>query len=133
MTFDVVSYRYTQGLSASVLGLSHIMIQFPLYERLKTHFAHRNGDGQLSSVVFASALSKFVASTVTYPHEVLRSRLQYGRDGEYAGLRDVFVKTLRGEGVGGLWLGFRINIVRTIPQTVRRDAMRRHATPCDAT
>jgi len=40
-------FSFFKGLSASVLGLSHIMIQFPLYEGLKTKIANRNGDGQM--------------------------------------------------------------------------------------
>lgn len=51
--------------------------------------------------------------------QVLRSRLQYSKHGEYSGLFDVFRKTLQHDGVSGFWLGFRINLVRTIPQTVR--------------
>ncbi len=138
---------FFSGLSASVLGLSHIMIQFPLYEWLKAELAERRarelslarwrasgaggaggaGGGEhaaeehsaVSDIVAASAISKLIASTITYPHEVIRARLQFDRNGrDYAGMADAFRKTLRHEGMGGLWLGFRLNIVRTIPQCV---------------
>ena len=149
------------GLSASILGLSHIMIQFPLYERIKTELGVRHvrmlatpppsawpyaaisedeiasGDDDaqarrkvlqrtqsassppLAHIIVASSLSKLVASTLTYPHEVIRARLQFDRGGKlYTGLLDATRKTLASDGFGGLWLGFRLNIVRTIPQCV---------------
>ena len=31
---------------------------------------------------------------------------------------DATLQTYRSEGIGALWLGFRINIVRTIPQSI---------------
>ena len=112
---------FFSGLSASLLGLSHIMIQFPLYERLKADLAgYRERPGPLApatsapEIMCAAGISKLVASTITYPHEVVRARLQH--DGRYRGLIDATVQTFRAEGLGGFWLGFRLNIVRTIPQ-----------------
>ena len=138
------------GLSASILGLSHIMIQFPLYEKMKAELLLGSRSGSSSSnssssssnnsssggggvggrsssstggpiwhIIAASGLSKLVASTVTYPHEVIRARLQNDQGGrKYAGLVDATLQTYRSEGIGALWLGFRINIVRTIPQSI---------------
>ena len=160
------------GLSASILGLSHIMIQFPLYERIKTELAAKQQremqrashesvqrhpqrlreqpktqapysdtfesfpQQQLAStprprpppspqpnpmwhIIAASGLSKLVASTITYPHEVVRARLQFDRNGQlYSGLIDATRKTIQKDGFAGLWLGFNLNIVRTIPQSI---------------
>ena len=53
------------------------MIQFPLYEALKVELAATDGSSAtMGPVVAASALSKLLASSITYPHEVVRARLQ---------------------------------------------------------
>lgn len=76
---------FYSGLTPALLGLTHVAIQFPLYEIFKAKFTGI-GAGQteteedrihhfygLSSAIF---LSKVIASTATYPHEVVRTRLQ---------------------------------------------------------
>lgn len=76
---------FYSGLTPALLGLTHVAIQFPLYEVFKARFTGlREGHQQsnedrsrhflgLASSVF---LSKVIASTATYPHEVVRTRLQ---------------------------------------------------------
>lgn len=75
---------FYSGLSPALLGLTHVAIQFPLYEYFKQHFTgHEMGESQngeeVSStigILAATFLSKICATTATYPHEVLRTRLQ---------------------------------------------------------
>ncbi|KAL4809071.1 mitochondrial carrier domain-containing protein [Aspergillus unguis] len=74
---------FYSGLTPALLGLAHVAIQFPLYEYLKMAFTGYsigehpdNGSSHWVGISFATFLSKICASTVTYPHEVLRTRLQ---------------------------------------------------------
>lgn len=74
---------FYSGLSPALLGLTHVAIQFPLYEYLKMAITGYgigehpdNGTSHWIGISFATFLSKICASTVTYPHEVLRTRLQ---------------------------------------------------------
>jgi solute carrier family 25 folate transporter 32 len=76
---------FYSGLTPALLGLTHVAVQFPLYEIFKVKFtgigagdSEREDDKNshfwgLSLAVF---LSKVIASTATYPHEVVRTRLQ---------------------------------------------------------
>lgn len=59
---------FYKGLGPSLIGVSHVAIQFPLYERLKSVLSTRQSE--TASVLMASAVSKMIASTATYPHEV---------------------------------------------------------------
>jgi solute carrier family 25 (mitochondrial folate transporter), member 32 len=74
---------FYSGLTPALLGLSHVAIQFPLYEYFKMAFTgygigeHPDeGGSHWVGISLATFLSKVCASTATYPHEVLRTRLQ---------------------------------------------------------
>lgn len=73
---------FYSGLAPALLGLSHVAIQFPLYEYFKFRFTGLEMGDSLSrehnwaSILAATFLSKVCATTATYPHEVLRTRLQ---------------------------------------------------------
>ncbi|EGD78926.1 NAD+ transporter [Salpingoeca rosetta] len=107
-----------KGLSASMLGLSHVAIQFPVYEKFK-QFArrHRNDSKEtILDLIVSSALSKAIASTITYPHEVVRSRLQDSRS--RTRLRDVVHRIMVEEGWHGFFRGLQVNLVRVLPSCV---------------
>ncbi|KAL7511156.1 hypothetical protein ACHAXN_010301 [Cyclotella atomus] len=72
---------FWRGLTASLLGLGHVGIQFPLYERFKAEARKRSVDGEDSplDLLLASGLSKMMAAMITYPHEVVRSRMMDAR------------------------------------------------------
>jgi solute carrier family 25 folate transporter 32 len=74
---------FYSGLAPALLGLTHVAVQFPLYELFKRLITGdelgQRGEGQsipYFGIITASCLSKVCASTATYPHEVLRTRLQ---------------------------------------------------------
>lgn len=121
---------FYRGLFPSLLGVTHVAVQFPLYEQLKHWFAERKGVStiQLSSgtILLCSALSKMTASIATYPHEVIRTRLQIQRNPQsgaltdtrtYRGFVQTTVRVVRREGWRGLYKGLSINLVRTVPNS----------------
>lgn len=67
-----------QGLSASVIGVLHPLIYFPLYEKSKLYFQKnwsKDPKNLESRFVFVSAICcKAITSLLTYPHEVVRAR-----------------------------------------------------------
>ncbi|GAA5830032.1 hypothetical protein JCM11251_006850 [Rhodosporidiobolus azoricus] len=68
---------FYRGLLPSLFGIVHVAVQFPLYERFKR--LSRPADGSpipSSTILLCSSASKMIASIATYPHEVLRTRLQ---------------------------------------------------------
>ncbi|KAL7526333.1 hypothetical protein ACHAWF_001730 [Thalassiosira exigua] len=109
---------FWRGLTASLLGLGHVGIQFPVYERLKAEARRRSSNGEESplDLLIASGLSKMTAAVITYPHEVIRSRMMDAR-GPVAG-KSIFC-TLRhivkNEGYTGLYAGLRVSLVRVVP------------------
>lgn len=95
-TFDAAKKMYTSegvrafysGLTPALLGLTHVAVQFPAYEYLKTKFTGQgmgaspttsDPKAHWSGILCASILSKIMASSATYPHEVIRTRLQTQR------------------------------------------------------
>lgn len=75
---------FYSGLTPALLGLSHVAIQFPLYEYFKMRFTglemgqttSADSDVHWVGILGATILSKICATSATYPHEVLRTRLQ---------------------------------------------------------
>lgn len=90
-TFDAAKKMYRtegvlsfySGLTPALLGLTHVAVQFPVYEILKRRFTGQGmgesvegEDNHVVGILSASVLSKIMASSATYPHEVIRTRLQ---------------------------------------------------------
>lgn len=78
---------FYSGLTPALLGLTHVAVQFPAYEYLRMKFTGQ-AMGEMTSddkgshwlgVLSASIMSKIMASSATYPHEVIRTRLQTQR------------------------------------------------------
>ena len=143
---------FYSGLRASLLGLSHVAVQFPAYEYLKSKFtgkgmgiAPSGGDSSADffGIISATVLSKVAASAISYPHEVVRTRLQTQRRpvpgaeflqglGGFTGLRTAgyeslllqpkyrgvihtFQVILHEEGWRALYAGMGVNMTRSVP------------------
>ncbi|KAK7407517.1 hypothetical protein VNO78_09470 [Psophocarpus tetragonolobus] len=115
------------GIIPSLAGVSHVAIQFPAYEKIKSYMAEKDNTtvDKLTpgSVAIASSISKVFASVITYPHEVIRSRLQEQGQAKnievhYAGVIDCTKKVFRKEGIPGFYRGCATNLIRTTPSAV---------------
>lgn len=112
-----------KGLPLSLMGTIHVMIQFPLYERLKvTHIPIVSDIGStdplkphLLQILVASLASKWTASAITYPHEVLRTRFQRQRTIRYRSIPHAISKIIREEGIEAFYRGMGINMMRVMP------------------
>ena len=107
---------FWRGLAASMLGLSHVGVQFPVYERLKqeARMAH-NGTETPMDLLLASGLSKMTASLLTYPHEVIRSRMMDARLATDASFINTCARIWSHEGLAGFYSGLHISLIRVIP------------------
>lgn len=163
-TFDAAKKMYSHegvlsfysGLTPALLGLTHVAVQFPTYEFLKTKFTGRgmgaDPDGnqgqekptQFLGILAASIISKVMASSATYPHEVIRTRLQTQRrpmsgseflqgmgvntngsqsggensrtpEPKYKGVVRTFKTIMREEGWRAFYAGMGTNMMRAVP------------------
>jgi solute carrier family 25 folate transporter 32 len=123
---------FYRGAGISLLGNSHGAVQFAVYEPLKKiwrRYVARSHEGKVlgqgeeklgnTATLVISGTSKIVAGTVTYPYQVLRSRLQtYHSEERFGkGIRGVAGKVWVEEGWKGFYKGLGTNIVRVLPAT----------------
>eukprot|EP00871_Galdieria_phlegrea_P004580 jgi/Galph1/5122/GphlegSOOS_G3741.1 len=115
-----------KGLTASYWGVTEGAIHFMVYERLKSWLHQRNPSNKdrLSSFQYLSlaAVSKLIASTTTYPHEVIRTRLREqapipGALPKYRSVLQSLRTIAREEGIGGLYCGMGMHLLRVVPNT----------------
>ncbi|KAJ1979052.1 hypothetical protein H4R35_001667 [Dimargaris xerosporica] len=160
-----------KGLGTSMIGLTHVVIHFPLYEKLKLWLrtvpyfstvkeqpsvslpppppSHRVDklsdeadldrthpeayryirpmpqsdtpvpDRAINSkgILLASTLSKLTASVITYPHEVIRTRLQNQAKPpfRYSGIGHAIQTIYTEEGWLAFYKGLGTNLLRTVP------------------
>ncbi|MCJ1469399.1 hypothetical protein MMC07_008032 [Pseudocyphellaria aurata] len=113
---------FYRGMVPSLFGVSHGALQFMAYERLKLV---RRGDTAApprelgaSDLLLLSGLAKVFAGIVSYPYQVVRSRLQmYNAARAYEGARDVIVQVWRHEGMAGFYKGLGPYLLRVMPST----------------
>ncbi|TFY77298.1 hypothetical protein EWM64_g6719 [Hericium alpestre] len=96
-------------------------IQWVLYERLKRLTAGTQGKGGVQEwmgMLGSAGTAKCVASLITYPHEVLRTRLRQPLvDGKmkYTGLWQTLRLVIAEEGARSLYGGLSAHLMRVVP------------------
>jgi solute carrier family 25 (mitochondrial folate transporter), member 32 len=121
---------YFQGFTPTLAGVSHSSLYFLAYEKLNNwRRARRIADGQsthLSNLdtIASSTLSKLWAGSITYPHQVVRARMQ--TQNMYSAARPsqpslgviALMKSIwRNEGALGFYKGMFPNLLRVVPST----------------
>jgi len=119
-----------RGLSASYLGTVETALHLVLYEQLKVVYRKMlqttdGSEAELShwiSTSGASGSAKFATVLLTYPHEVIRTRLRQApmQNGypKYTGLWQCFRSVGRQEGWAGLYGGLTPHMARSVPAAV---------------
>lgn len=118
-----------RGLTALYLGSAEGVIQWVLYEQMKG-FLHRRQSSQSTVDSFldwaarsgAAGFAKFCALIITYPHEVVRTRLRQapGADGrpKYTGVIQCFRLIVKEEGLASMYGGLTPHLMRTVPNSI---------------
>ncbi|BGP12469.1 hypothetical protein JCM10213_006964 [Rhodosporidiobolus nylandii] len=116
---------FYRGLSASLLGVTEGTIQWSLYEQFK-RMAKTGENGQQEEggwkVSAAAGAAKLVATVITYPHEVVRTRLRQPPPPsgipKYTSLVQSFKLVLKEEGWRALYSGMSPHLLRVIPNAI---------------
>ncbi|PSS03333.1 hypothetical protein PHLCEN_2v4007 [Hermanssonia centrifuga] len=112
---------FYKGLSASYLGVTEGTIQWVLYEHLKRLTANIEGQGgamEWAGLLGSAGTAKCVASLITYPHEVIRTRLRQplvNGKMKYTGLVQTLRLVIAEEGAKSLYGGLSAHLMRVIP------------------
>ena len=122
-----------RGLSASYLGVTESTLQWVLYEQMKLRLNTREADiiaskreptawdrtVKWTGKVGAAGAAKFFAALITYPHEVIRTRLRLAPQSngrmKYTGIAQCFTTIWREEGFASLYGGLTPHMLRVVP------------------
>ena len=130
---------FYRGLTASYLGVTESTLQWVLYERMKLGLARREARRHMNPLhqrkwtddveewggkFTAAAMAKAFAAVITYPHEVVRTRLRQAPTMitdtgkvtvKYTGLVQCFRMVAKEEGMAGLYGGMTPHLLRVVP------------------
>uniref|UniRef100_A0A8C0JD35 Solute carrier family 25 member 36 n=1 Tax=Chelonoidis abingdonii TaxID=106734 RepID=A0A8C0JD35_CHEAB len=120
---------FYRGMSASYAGISETVIHFVIYESIKRKLLDFKTASSMDSedesvkeasdfvgMMMAAATSKTCATSIAYPHEVVRTRLR--EEGtKYRAFFQTLSLLVREEGYGSLYRGLTTHLIRQIPNT----------------
>ena len=121
---------YYRGLGMGLIGMfPYSAIDLTTYEFLKRLITDRNAAKRKCSQRDAEpgrmmnglmgAVSSSVGATMVYPINLVRTRMQSQGTAihppTYTGWRDCFSRTIKGEGMRGLYRGLTPNLMKVVP------------------
>ncbi|KAJ8270192.1 hypothetical protein GJAV_G00111420 [Gymnothorax javanicus] len=123
---------FYRGMSASYAGISETVIHFVIYESIKRKLLETKAAAHMAAMdeeeesvkdpsdfvglMLAAATSKTCATTIAYPHEVIRTRLR--EEGtKYRSFFQTLSMVIKEEGYRALYRGLTTHLVRQIPNT----------------
>jgi len=122
-----------RGTSLALVGVSNGAIQFMGYEKMKRWGFERKRKqfkksgrawtpdvDKLSNTSYTimSGASKLMALALTYPYQVIRSRIQNNATTDlYPTIPATIKRTWQGEGIRGFYRGLGTNLIRVLPGT----------------
>nr|XP_057924234.1 solute carrier family 25 member 36-A [Doryrhamphus excisus] len=120
---------FYKGMSASYAGISETVIHFVIYESIKRKLLQSRAQTSMESeeesvkdasdfvgMMLAAATSKTCATTIAYPHEVIRTRLRE-EGSKYRSFFQTLLTVPKEEGYRALYRGLTTHLVRQIPNT----------------
>ncbi|XP_067109867.1 solute carrier family 25 member 36-A-like [Osmerus mordax] len=121
---------FYRGMSASYAGISETVVHFVIYEGIKRRLQERRVQGgalddedeavkdasDFLGMMLAAATSKTCATSIAYPHEVIRTRLRE-EGSRYRSFFQTLMAVPREEGYRALYRGLTTHLVRQIPNT----------------
>ncbi|XP_036409619.1 solute carrier family 25 member 36-A [Megalops cyprinoides] len=123
---------FYRGMSASYAGISETVIHFVIYESIKRRLMESKASASMANMdeedesvkdasdfvglMLAAATSKTCATSIAYPHEVIRTRLR--EEGtKYRSFFQTLSMVIKEEGYRALYRGLTTHLVRQIPNT----------------
>ncbi|KAH7724668.1 Protein T09F3.2 [Aphelenchoides avenae] len=110
---------FYKGVTASYVGISETIIQFVLYEHFRSMIDlswYSPENTKFLNFMLAGGTAKFCATLITYPHEVVRTRLRE-ENSRAKGFWKVFKLLYREGGVRLLYRGLTVQLLRAVPNT----------------
>ncbi|KAL0966637.1 hypothetical protein UPYG_G00297730 [Umbra pygmaea] len=121
---------FYRGMSASYAGISETVIHFVIYESIKRKLLESKAQGSMDQeeeesvkdasdfvgMMLAAATSKTCATSIAYPHEVIRTRLRE-EGSKYRSFFQTLLTVPKEEGYRALYRGLTTHLVRQIPNT----------------
>lgn len=100
-----------RGFVPGIFGTVQSSIYFTIYDTAKPHMTALPQWSRTSS---ASALAKIISISLMYPHQVLRSQMQFKSMGLTAACKQIY----RERGLYGFYSGISANLTRMVPSMI---------------